>query len=250
MATALPFYTTTKPYPMPSIKSAVLFAWEEFNKEPFKYIAFTAISLGVPLVLGYISTLAKFLSIIVFIITPPLQTGTSAYFHHKAETGKSDFNFFFNPYYKTLQLCWFQVLAILGFIIITLPLTTWSVIVSNNNGAEMSISEMGWPIQVFCFITLLVVVYFAICLMFVPYYIYFYKQPVQLAIKNSFGIVQARWFWFFGLYLCLAAIMLAGFLCFVIGVAVAIPIARLTSYYVFAQYTGLDAKRLDAAKQM
>jgi hypothetical protein len=235
----------SKSFIKPSFKKAFHFAWDEFRNEPEKYVIFSLISVGIPLLLGGISFIAKFLGVILFICTPPLQTGTSAYYHHKVETGKEEFNFFFNPYFRIIQLCIFQVIALIGFIIITLPLTTWSVIVSNNSGTELGISEMGLPIQIFCFITFMAVVYYAICITFTPYFIYYFNLPVKEAIIKSFEIIQPRWFWFFGLFLFFILIMLAGFLGAVVGIFVAIPIIRLISYYVFAEYTGLDAKQED-----
>jgi hypothetical protein len=243
MASALPITKLPKSFQKPSFSSAFNFAWQEFRNEPEKYILFSLISVGLPLLLGGIAIIAKFLGLILFIGTPPLQTGTSAYYHHKVETGEKAFNFFFNPYFKIIQLVVFQLIAILGFIIITLPLTTWSVIISNNNGgADIGLSEMGLPIQIFSFITFMGVVYYAICITFAPYFIYYFNMPVKQALKQSYAIIHPRWLWFFGLFLFFVIIMLAGFACAVVGVLVSIPVIRLISYYVFAQYTGLDAQ--------
>lgn len=242
MNQVLPFTAIATAQKMPSIKDGFKFAITEFKSEPEKYIAFSVISLSAPLVLGSIGFIAKFIGFILFIATPPLQTGTSAYYHHKVLTGKKEFSFFFQPYTKILQLAIFQVVALLGFFVIILPLTFWAV-AENNNSADYAISDLSIPIQIFCFLTFLVVVFYAICITFVPYFIYFYNLPVKQAVKNSFAIIKPRWFWFFGLFLIFAGIMLAGFLCFVIGVLVAVPVVRLFSYYVFAEYTGLDAKK-------
>jgi hypothetical protein len=246
MADAVTLPVLPKSFKKPSFKSAFQFAWQEFRTEPEKYVIFSLLSVALPMLLGYISIIAKFLGLILFIGTPPLQTGTSAYYHHKAETGEKEFNFFFKPYFKILQLCFFQVIAIVGFIFITLPLTTWSVIITNSNaGADMSIWEMGLPIQIFSFITFMGVVYYAICITFAPYFIYYFNMPVKDALKKSFAIIHPRWLWFFGLFLFFVLIMLAGFACAVVGIFVSIPVVRLISYYVFSEYTGLDAKETE-----
>ncbi len=243
MASALPTLIVPKSFQKPSFRSAFNFAWQEFRNEPEKYVIFSLISVGLPLLLGSVAIIAKFLGLILFVGTPPLQTGTSAYYHHKAETGRKDFNFFFKPYYKVIQLCIFQLIAIIGFILITLPLMTWRVISTNNNGGvETALSEMSMPFQVFCFLTFLVVVYYAICITFAPYFIYYFNTPVKEALAKSFNIIHPRWLWFFGLFIFFVLIMLAGFACAVVGIFVAIPVVRLISYYVFAEYTGLDAK--------
>ncbi len=232
----------------PSISNALQRAWEEFKTEPEKYVLFTILGVGLPLLLGGITFIAKFIGIILFIVIPPLQTGTSAYYHHKLETKKTDFNFFFNPYRSVLSLCIYQLVLLAGSILITLPLVTWSVIASQGN-SKMSIFEMGLPIQIFSFITLGALLYFLICASFAPYFIYFYKLNVKESLKKSFKVIHPRWLWFFGLLLFFMLLMLAGFLAVLVGVFVAIPIIRLTSYNIFAEYTGLDAQQVDVPQQ-
>jgi uncharacterized membrane protein len=110
--------------------------------------------------------------------------------------------------------------------------------------------------KIFVLITFLVLLYLSICIMFAPYFIYYFKYKPMAACKESFAYIKNNWGWYFVLYLIFTISILIGFLMLGIGklinvpqvgviilgicLLITLPIVRLASYYVFSKRTGLD----------
>jgi hypothetical protein len=236
-----------------SFKRLVIYATKEFFKQPLFYVAFTIITLVLPLL--FAAMMEKFgigalpLFFIMLLLNPPLQLGTAAYLHHKHETHQQKFYFFFRPFRKEmLDLFIFSIITVSVLILLTFPARTMQQIMEDNG--TMSVDGAApLSLQIARLITLAAILFCSVCSIFAPYYIYFYKLKPIKAIRESYQTIRGAWFWFFALYLGIGvlmfgALMLGGLIAVVIGVLITLPISRIASYYVFAKYSNVDSELL------
>ena len=85
--------------------------------------------------------------------------------------------------------------------------------------------------------TAIALLYFSVSFMFVFYFCFFYKLNAWQSLKMSYKFIRKSWWSFFKLYFLSSILLLAGLMCFGIGILVSIPIIRLVGYKVFAQVT-------------
>jgi hypothetical protein len=231
-----------------SFKRLVVYATKEFLKQPLYYIAFTVITLVLPILfagaLQYFGLGAMPMFFIMLLLNPPLQLGTAAYLHHKHETHQEHFYFFFRPFRREMvDLFVFSVITVAMLILLSLPAVTMQQVMEDNG--IINVDEAApMSLQIARLVTLAAILFYSVCSMFAPYYIYFYKLKPIKAIKESYNTIRGAWFWFLALYLGIGALMLGGLVAVVIGVLVTLPISRIASYYVFAKYSNVDTELL------
>jgi hypothetical protein len=227
-----------------SFRKLIEYAWLEFQRQPIYYLGFTALSLVVPIIISGLfaqfglAAIPAFL--IMLLVNPPLQLGTAAYLHHKHETHTENFLFFFRPFRKELlDMFVFSILTVVALIFITFPALTVQTIMEQNGTIDID-EPAPLSLKIVRIVTLIAILFYAVAMMFAPYYIYFYKLNALKAMKQSYQVIKSSWFWFLGLYLAIGGLVLAGLLGLVVCVMITLPVARIASYYVFARYSGID----------
>ncbi|MFM2388223.1 MAG: hypothetical protein RL660_2980 [Bacteroidota bacterium] len=227
-----------------SFKKLIEYAWKEFLQQPLFYIAFTVISLLLPIICTWLLGSAHMQAVPIFLImlciNPPLEMGTAAYLHHKHQTTRKDFVAYFKPFrIELIDLFLFSVVTVAALFLITLPAVTVQVVMENNGIINVD-EPLPLSLQLVRIATLIALLFYGVAMMFAPYYIYFNKMKPLKAMRESYATIKVSWFWFLGLYIGISLLMLAGLVAVVVGVLATMPVARIASYYVFAKYSGID----------
>ncbi len=217
-----------------NIEEAIKLAWKEFKEDAPNYIGYTLISLVLSMLTGFLPRIGLFAGLIIGL---PLQMGNSGYYHKKINENSTEFNNFFSAFNKTGPLLIYNLIIIGCGILLIIPIAIIAAIY--NITPEAMPTNPGFIIISIIFIAAFLLV--AVCINFAPYFITFFNATPIEAIKLSINFVKPRIGQFIIFYLLATLIAIAGALCLVVGLIIAIPIIRLAYYNIFANITKLNS---------
>ncbi|MBK6363664.1 MAG: hypothetical protein IPL63_16015 [Saprospiraceae bacterium] len=218
-------------------------SFEFFKERAGEFIGFTVVYLIISLITGVIPIVGTLISIV---ISGPLSLGAVIYTHKMQNDQDLAFAGFFDGFKKFTNLFVTYLFQILIYIILAIPLfimVGFEVLQAVMSGDEESVLEFGkiivGSLSIFAVMGV-VFLYVGISLRWSLHLAYFFNYSPLEAIKESFVIVNKRWFAHFGFILFCILIGLLGILALFIGLLVAIPIISISDYIGFAEVTGLN----------
>jgi hypothetical protein len=220
-----------------SAKKSLLFAWNEFLKDPWAYILYTLAGMAINLLVNLIPGVGKFLLLFVGL---PLQLGVAIYFFNKKQNPDAPYKDFFLGFSKIKELCVFLITFLLGFLIALIPL--FLMIVFAEMGAESvsgtEESSLGLPSIIVIGLYTPVIFFLSVSMAFAPYFIYFNNETAWDSMKLSYYFTKNRWFAFFVFYFIIILITMLGALP-IVGILVTAPVASLAVFHQFYTTTKL-----------
>jgi uncharacterized membrane protein len=206
------------------------------------YVGFTVLSLAIQIGVGFL----PIINVIIALISGlPLQLAHAHFVNKKLKGEKLVFNSFFDTFQKVVPLLVYNIVLVASSLALLFPLILIAAIFGIEVGSEQTLEDLNLSttqLAAFGISTILfflLFIYLAVSIILAPYFVYFYNIPAFDALKLSFKFTHKRWFKFLGFYLLSGLVVLAGFMCFMVGIAVAIPVVRIAYYYLFEQVTGL-----------
>ena len=193
--------------------------FEIYKKEWVNYSLFSLLSLIIAIVAG--ATIIG-----MFFVALPLSLGYAVASEKVENNEKLSLNDFFKPFDKTMQLFMLALIIIgvifVGYFIAALPLALTS---SSDTDNPLSI----FSILIF-FIISLVIMLFAVFILFAPYLVYFGNYSASDAIKTSIKLGKQNALMIF-LFLVVNGIIgqLGAIACYV-GMFVTLPISSIAMY--------------------
>lgn len=191
-----------------SVGDSISQGFDIFKANMGGFVAFTLIVFVINIVLSFI----PFASIVV---SGPLSAGFFIMAHH-IRTGKSfEFGTFFKGFDKIGQLILLAlisgILTVIGFVFLIIP---------------------G--------------IYLAVGYSLATLFVLFYNHEFWDSMEWSRKIVSKQWFGFFGFFIVLGFLNLAGAIALGVGVLFTIPISYCAIYAAFAQITGASGQQAGA----
>jgi hypothetical protein len=221
------------------IQQNLRFGWEEFLKDPWKYILFTAIGIVINVSLFYIPFVGKFVLVVIGL---PLQLGIAIYYYHKTKFNDDHFKHFFDGFSYTIELLKFFLYAIIGLLIAMIPLFISVVLLEvakdTATGTETHF-EGSTLSKVLTILYSPIILFLGISILFAPYFIYFQKISAWDSFKTSYQFVKQRWLAYFGFYLIILAISALSAVS-VIGLLITTPIVSLAMMHEFFRITQMQ----------
>jgi hypothetical protein len=218
-------------------------SFEFFKERAGEFIGFTVVYLIISLITGVIPVVGTLISIV---ISGPLSLGAMIYTHKMQNNQEMDFSGFFDGFKKFTPLFVTYVFQILIYIILAIPLfilVGFEVLQAVLSGDTESVLEFGKTIVassgIFA-VMVLVFIYAGISMRWSLHLAYFFNYSPLEAIKESFIIVNKRWFSHLGFVLLCGLIAILGVIALFIGLLVAVPIISISDYIGFAEITGLN----------
>ncbi len=229
-AAATPNYVPTK--------SSLRFAWEEFLKDPWMYIAFTVLGMVINVIAYQIPVIKGFLLLGVGL---PLGLGIASYYFKKMHK-EQGFVHFFDGFSQMKQLLLLLAYIMLGFLVLMIPLFIMVVLLEVSKDVVTNTNDVGetftWPTKIAVALYTPIVFFLSISIVFAPYFIFFFKQKAWDAIILSYKFTRPRWFSFFIFYAILFLLSLLSALP-VLGLLITTPIISLAIFHQFYSLTGL-----------
>jgi uncharacterized membrane protein len=218
--------------------------FKELTKSPLYYILFFIASIVIQLGVGFIPVIG---SIIGLVISQPILMGIAWYWHAKILSGKKEESFatFTQPFKVAIPLLNYT-LTVVGFsLIIILPILLTLGALGYNGTDDLSLKELGLSatevlaFSGFILATFLFLIYLSVSIILAPYFVLFYGISAWRSIRLSMRFTKGYWWKYFSFWLLCGLVGIAGMLCLVVGLALAIPVIRLAYYDVFSKVTQL-----------
>jgi hypothetical protein len=229
-AAATPNYVPTK--------SSLRFAWEEFLKDPWMYIAFTILGMIINVIAYQIPVIKGF---ILLGLGLPLGLGIASYYFKKMQQ-EAGFVHFFDGFNQMKELLLLLVYILLGFLLMMIPLFIMVVLLEVGKDVVTNTANttetFTWPTKIAVALYTPIVFFLSISIVFAPYFIFFFKQKAWDAIVLSYKFTRPRWFSFFVFYAILFLVSLLSALP-VLGLLVSTPMISLAIFHQFYSLTGL-----------
>jgi hypothetical protein len=209
-------------------------SFEIFKADPGSYIGFTICGGIVTFAVGLVPVIG---SIVNFVIGLPFQMGHAAY-ANKYPRGNGQFNSFFDGFKAFGNLLVYSLLIIAIGSAIILP-TVFGLMAVFGFSRD-NLPAISAPLIMLFIFFLIVLIVLGLFLFFAPYYIFFNNMKPIDAIKASFRLSKPNLSKLFLFNVAMALIAVAGALCLLVGLLVAIPIVRIANFYLFKHLTHLD----------
>ena len=232
---------------MTPIKKSLQFGWEEFLKDPWMYILYTAIGAVANLVIYKIPVIGPFILVVLGL---PLQLGIAIYYYQKNNFQDDHFKHFFDGFSHTRELLKF-FLIIIGFtLLLMIPLFIIVVITEVSidiaSGGATS-SQLSWVTNMVILLYTPFILFATICIILAPYFIYFFKLKAMDSIKMSYRFVKPRWWSYFRFYIVIFLIGILGALT-IIGMLITTPIISLAMMHQFFTVTKMKVRKEDGSE--
>lgn len=214
-----------------------------FKKNPGGYIGFV-------IVFGIISTITGLIpflgNLIGLVINPPLSVGMAIAAHKQETEQNEEFGNFFKGFDHIAQLIIANILMLVIYITIALPLifiVGIPVIMGIMSGNPEETLESFTQLASFgtgILIILVIFAYIGISLRWTNYFIVFYKYDAVEALKTSWKLVNKNFFSHLGFGILAFLAMIGGLLALIIGIIFVFPIIAAADYAAFSDVTGLN----------
>jgi len=222
-------------------------AWENFKKTPLMYI-------GYLLVLGAVTWAAGKLPLDIGNFLLPIFSIGFALFANKIQRNeKAEFTHFFDGFKSNpVHLILVGIVTSLIMLMLTLPMVA-HVGFGNIVSFIMNPYE-GWgafsgintaKLAIWGGLAAIPAIYLSVAWSWAYYFVAFKGLDFWPAMEASRKVITKQWFSFFGFFLALVGIALAGALCFGVGLLVAIPVITIASFIAFEQIIGLNGDEID-----
>jgi hypothetical protein len=194
---------------MTPIKKSLQFGWEEFLKDPWMYILYSAIAAGLNFSIYFLFDFLGhhlFGECLLIILGLPLQLGIAIYYYKKNNINENHFKHFFDGFFKTFELLKFFIIVIIGILLLMIPLFFTVVIAEVGKDIVNGVGSNGklsWLTEIAVILYTPIIIFIAICIMLSPYFIYFFKLKALESIKMSYRFVKPRWWSYLRFYLTL-----------------------------------------------
>jgi uncharacterized membrane protein len=191
-----------------SIGDAISEGFDIFKAKPGEFIAFTIVMFA-------ISVVASFIPFASLVISGPLTAGFFIMAHHIRTGGDTSFGTFFNGFNYLGQLILLAlisgILTVIGFVFLILP------------GIYLAVG-------------------YSLATLFVVLYRFEFWDSMEWSRK----IVSKQWFQFFGFFIVIGFLNIAGLIALGVGILVTLPVSYCAIYAAFDQITnssgGTEAK--------
>jgi len=209
--------------------------WDLFKKNAGGFILYLFIYM---IVSGTISFIPYLGQVVNLFISYPLIVG----FYIVADKTKHgetvEFGDFFKGFSKILPL--FIAKLLVSLISFILP-GIYLVVISHGMPNQQALMTLFTNDPAKAGILLLLClpgIYFSICYILTPFFIFFKNYSPWDAMETSRKIVSKNWFSMFGFLFVLGLILLLGLICLILGLLVAVPVMYCALYAAFNDIVG------------
>ena len=217
--------------------------FELFKGNPGGYLGFTVVFI----IISFITSVIPILGTLVGIgINPPLMVGIPMAAHKQENYSDIEFGNFFKGFDHFAQLIVANIITILIYIIISLPLifmlgfTFISALASGDADTVMDSFDSFAGIGIWIILFILLFIYVGISLRWTNYLIVFHGYDAVSAIKTSWLLTNKKWFLHVGFVILCGLIMILGMFALLVGIIFALPVIFAADYAGFAYVTGLN----------
>lgn len=217
-------------------------AFEFFKDRAGEFIGFTLVYIIISVVNSFIPVVGTLISLA---ITGPLSLGAMIFAHRMHTNQALEFSNFFDGFKKFTPVFATYILQVVIYLILAIPIfliVGFDIIINYSSGDPEVFTDLMSTISAntgLFFGVFVVFIYVVTSLRWSLHLAYFHDYTPINAIKQSFYLVNKKWFHhLFFLFLCVLIICL-GFLALLVGIIVAIPIIAIADYIGYSDITGL-----------
>jgi len=222
-------------------------AWENFKKAPGMYIGYLFLFLAISTLLGLVPfSIGDF-------ITPVFAVGFALFAADIQRDKKGDFGRFFDGFKsKPFHLILSGIVTTLAVAVFFTPMIAYigfgeifEIFTGKSMGFDIFSdinTGMAVGLGLLCAIP---AIYLSIAWSWANFFIVFKGLDFWPAMEASRRIISKQWWSYLGFSILLALVVLAGALCLIVGLVVAIPVVSIAPYIAFEQIVGLDDHEID-----
>jgi len=222
-------------------------AWENFKKAPLMYIGFLLIFVASTWVMDGLP------AIISTILTPILGVGFALFAADIQQNKAAKFERFFHGFKAwALHLMLVSLVSSLIMGVCFLPALTYvglsdafQFIMNGEISSLVSYGFDGTAATILTILCAIPAIYLGVSWSWASCFVVFKDLDFWSAMEASRKVISKKWWSYFGFSILLGLIVIAGLLCFGVGLLVAIPVVSIAPFIAFEQIIGLDEHEID-----